>query len=204
LNESGDNMAMTSKGFLAKLINPKNKASAKGFLAAYREYLVTGEVSSKTRTIIGAYSAGDIDANTCFDQVAKAVFEHVKLTDEEKAKKSQERTSQKKDNSENVTFMALIFDAKTGNVATRVKDNGETEDLEKTFELPQDAERWCDRRLFDGSPSWYGEIWHFGKLWSIVERADSIARTLKRPKMPSLKPHKKTTSKLGFGVKVHG
>jgi hypothetical protein len=189
---------MTAKGFLAKL-NGKAAESIKGFLDAYREYLLTGDVSYATAEIVEKVDNQGLYPEV-LSEIKNAVFAHVLEVDRQKAEESIEKASQPSRSKK--AFEALIFDAATGELAQRVKDDGETEWLKKGFDMPQDAERWCDRRLFDGCPSWYGEIQHNGKPWSIIERDDSIARILKKPGQPFMKGHKQSTSALGFGVKV--
>ena len=63
--------------------------------------------------------------------------------------------------------------------------------------------RWIDRRLFDGCPSWYGEVKHHGVAWSMIERIDSIARILKRPRGSVCKTVTYGGSTLGFVGKAH-
>ena len=196
---------MSAKGFLSKSNSPKATTSAMGFLAAHKEYLLNGEVSYATAPIVNRFEAGELIASVALDEIKQAVLAHIQQIDLLKAEESLERT-----NSEpkiRKSFEAKILDASTGLVARRIKDDGKEENLVKGFDMPQDCERWVDRRLFDGSPSWYGVVTHLKALHpehavDIIERGDSIARILKKPGKPVMKGHAKKSASLGFGVKV--
>jgi hypothetical protein len=206
---------MSAKGFLTKSNSHKALTSALGFLAVHKEYLLTGEISYATVPIVARFDSGEIIGSVALDEIKRAVLDHIQkvavLAAEESLEKAQEKVQ--KTNKEpkapksKKSFEAMILDAATGEIAQRVKDNGEIESLVKGFDMPQDCERWVDRRLFDGCPSWYGVVTHKKAIFAehavdIIERGDSIARILKKPGKPVMKQHTKTSSSLGFGVKV--
>lgn len=189
---------MSVKGFLSKTNSNKAATSTTAFLKAHQEYLLTGEVAYATAPIVEGFIAGTIPATPALIQIKQVVFDHIRLVDEQKAQESLERESTRSDK----PFQAVVRDAATGEVCTRVKDDGSVEKLQKYFDKPQDAERWVDRRLFDGAPSWYATVYHFTQEWDIIERGDSIARILKRPRGAVTKTNSYGSSTLGFGVKV--
>lgn len=213
---------VTAKGFLTKCNSSKAATSAIAFIAAHREYLLTGEVSAKTATIVNEYDSGNMLASVAIEEIKQAVFHHVLEQDNAKALASLNKAPKtiKSDKVKNCStvaathnFEAKIIDAATGEVCLHEVEVAYTENdvvkykkvmkpLVKRFLMPQDAERWVDRRLFDGAPSWYGKVLYFDSQWDIIERGDSIARILKKPR-GAICQHKSTsTSKLGFGVKV--
>ena len=96
-----------------------------------------------------------------------------------------------------------------GNIASHRNEEGEWEELESSFEESARADGWAHRKLFDGAPNWYAIVSHTsitikGEPFSVrIERSDAIAAILKAPKGAVMKVTSKTTSKLGFGVKVN-
>jgi hypothetical protein len=99
-------------------------------------------------------------------------------------------------------WLATIYNLK-GEIQTRVTEKGEVEDLVKGFDKSQDADRWADRRLFDGASDWYGVVEHTTlKVRTFINRQDAIARILKRPKGPTVHTKGTSTKTLGFGVKA--
>jgi hypothetical protein len=187
------NKNMSVKSFLTKCNSNKASISASAFITAHTEYLLTGEVSYATAPIVQDIVAGKIPATPALQSIKKVVLDHILEVERQKAEESLiPRVS-----SASKPFKCRIVDAATGEVC--LDDKGD--DLIKTFEKPQDAERWADRRLFDGSPSWYGEVCHKDMPWSVVDRNASIGRVLKRPMAPVSKGSPKSSG-LGFGVKV--
>jgi hypothetical protein len=197
---------MSPRGFLAKT-NTKAALTVKSFLDSYREYLTTGEVSYSTKLIVEKLDNGEILPTPALNEIKAAVLAHILEVERIKAEESIENSSKNSSPGTKKHFQAKIIDAATGEVAQRVKDDGEVEELVKGFDLPQDAERWVDRRLFDGSPSWYGVVKHLTaknkeRDTDIINRDDSIARILKKPGKPVTKSPKFSSNQLGWGVKV--
>lgn len=194
---------MTPKGFLTKTGSTKAISSALGFIQAYREYLTTGEVASATSPIVARLDAGEVPASIALDEIKKAVLAHILEQDKIQVvePKQVKETSSSKRSHPIKPFEARIVDPATGKICTRVTEKGEIEDLIKCFDQPQQAERWCDRRLFDGCVSWYGEIRHYEKPWDVINRDDSIARVLKRPLPPVSKSPKYGGTQLSWGMK---
>lgn len=181
---------MTLKGFVKKASTAK---SAIGFLEAHREFLLTGEVASLTSTIVAKIDSGTLMPTPGLEEITNAVFAHMMVQLQEDAAESIE-----KNNSPQVTkpITARILTAS----GSEIKVAG--------FNKHQDAERWCDNRLYSGTPGSYGEIVH-NKIFikglpdtSIVTREDSIARILKQPRGAMTKKVGVASGRLGFGVKA--
>lgn len=187
---------MTPKGFLHKTTT-KAANSAAAFLAQYREYLTTGELASVTSPILRKLDDKELLPTPALKMVAVAVMGHIIATDKAKAEEAIERATAP---AATKTWVAVIKDS-GGNVCTKLNSDGEEEDLLKSFEHPQEADRWVDRRLFDGASDWYGEVEGLGTLVT-VSRADAIARILKQPKGPAIHQRGTSTKTLGFGVKA--
>lgn len=193
---------MTPKGFLSKLSSAK---SAIGFLAAHREYLTTGELATLTSPIVRMVDERQLMPTPALAEIQAVVFRHVMEADLRKAEKSLVPSI---GNKEPKAFIATIRDAE-GRVQWAKTESGEDIELSKEFDMPQDAERWCDRKLFDGAPDWHGEI-----LWTKcpekladfkvrqVAREDSMARILRQPGSMATRTVKVGGNGLGFGVKV--
>lgn len=198
---------MSAKGFLTKSNSNKATTAAMGFLAAHREYLLTGEVSYSTAPIVEAFDKGELIASVALQEVKNAVLAHVMELDRLAAEEALEKGDSPSGDSKK-HFLAEIRDASTGNLCLREKEDGTMEKLSKRFPMPQDAERWVDRRLFDGCPSWYGTVTQTNALHpehatDVIERVDAIARILKKPRNSVTKSNKYSGGGLGFGVKVH-
>lgn len=170
---------MTAKGFYKKL-NSKAAASALGFIAAHREYLMSGELSELTKPILDKIDAGELYPTPAILELKQVVACHILNMEKAKADKAIERASRNSGRSSKA-FEAVILDS-VGRIV--LDDDGK--DLRKTFDKPQEAERWVDRRLFE-HPNTIGEVIHHGSPWETIERDDSIARILKRPKSPFMK-----------------
>lgn len=197
MSEQKKERRMTPKGFLAKT-QTKAANSAIGFLAQYREYLLTGEVASKTAPIIAKVDAGELLPTPAIPLIQRAVMDHIIESDKQKM----DQPAATSGGGTRKAWRATVFDA-SGNVMTRIKENGEEEELVKGFDLSSDADRWCDRRLFEGTHGWYAEVEHTAmNVKTRIERGDAMARILKKPKGPTVQVKGKSTKTLGFGVKA--
>lgn len=192
---------MTPKGFLAKANSPAAAASAIGFLKQYREYLTTGELKDATSPIIAKFDAGELPASPALKEIQYAVMTHIIKSDADKLDQK-ESGSGGGGGGTRKPWRCTIFDA-AGNVQTRITTKGEEEELIKGFDLSSDADRWADRRLFEGTHGWYAIVEHtVMNVKTRIERGDSMARILKKPKGPTVQVKGKSTKTLGFGVKA--
>jgi hypothetical protein len=189
---------MSPKGFLHKTTT-KAANSAIAFLAQYRAYLTTGELADRTSPIIATVDAGELLPTPALKEIQYAVMTHIIESDAAKADKVVEAVK----GQTRKPWRASIFDA-SGVVQTRTNSKGEEEDLIKGFDLGQEADRWADRRLFEGTHGWYAIVEHttIPNISSHIERGDSMARLLKQPKGPTIQQKGKSTKTLGFGVKA--
>jgi hypothetical protein len=185
---------ITVKSFLFKA-GTKAANSASGFLQAYREFLVHGEVASITSPILARVDAKELLPTPALELIRQAVLSHHLLVEAKKAEDkllAEQNPSEKKPTS---NYTASIYTSKGEEV------------LSKNFTLPQDGGRWIDRTLFASESDYYGvlqsnHILIKGELQSEVYlRQDSIARLLRPSKHPF---SKKTGSngKLSWGVKL--
>lgn len=190
---------MTPQGFLAKT-NTKAANSALAFLAQYREYLVKGEVASKTSGIIAKVDAGELMPTPALVEIQYAVMTHIIESDLKKMEAVSEQVGPR---GTRKPWRTTIYNA-DGVVQSRVNSKGEDEELIKGFDLGQRANEWADRRLFEGASDWYAMVEHttLANVFTRIERADSIARIMKQPKGPAIQQKGKSTKALGFGVKV--
>lgn len=189
---------MSARGFLHKTTT-KAANSAAAFLSQYREYLTTGELAPKTSHIINKVDLGQLLPTPALKEIQNAVMAHIIESDTKKQEQAELAAQEPKTSK---SWIATVYNAE-GVVQSRIKDNGEEEDLIKGFDLSSDADRWCDRRLFDGSPDWHAEVVNASlNLITRIERNDSIARILKKKKGPTMYVKGKSTKSLGFGVKA--
>ena len=94
-------------------------------------------------------------------------------------------------------------------MCTKIREtDGKEVDLQQEFDQPQDADRWCDRRLFEGETDWYAVVSHTTKtnkdgdpISSVIMRQDAMARILAKKGTAVMKTTAKSSSTLGWGVK---
>lgn len=199
MSEQKKERKMTPKGFLHKTTT-KAAASAIAFLAQYRAYLTTGELASATSPIIAKLDAGELLPTPALQEIQYAVMTHIIQADAQKMEASH---SQGGGGGTKKPWRATVYDA-SGVIMSRTKESGEEEELVKGFDLSSDADRWCDRRLFEGTHGWYAIVEHtvIPNVASRIERGDAMARILKQPKGPTVAVRGKSTKTLGFGVKA--
>jgi hypothetical protein len=197
--------AMTDKIFLYRS-QGKAAVSAKSFLEAHRQFLLTGTLRPLTEPLLVKLDKGEALPTPTLNEVRNAVYTHmVNETITEGIKKITK--SESGEHHTNKNYIATIFDSQ-GNVCTRVKPDGFIEDLVKGFDDGEHAKGWVDRRLFDGCLDWYGTVVHQKitikgePMMELVQRADSIARLLRKKKTPAIHEKSKSTPSLGFGVRA--
>lgn len=181
---------MSPKGFLNKC-NSKAAASAAGFLKAYREYLLTGEVSESTAPIVRKMDAGELLPTPALSEIRQAVMNHIMAETIARAEKQIENAGKQ---AVSKGFEATVY------VAGEVYVDEKGVEWRKSFNKPQEAQRWADRRLFE-LPNSVAEVLHNGNHWEDIPREDAIARMLKRPGVPVMK-RKPRSGPLSWGMKI--
>jgi hypothetical protein len=186
---------MTEKGFLHK---SQGKIAADAFLAAHRQWLETGELALATTPILRKLDQGEILPTPALHEVQVAVMNHMVAMAHRKTVEAKNAPAAKPKN-----WTTTIFNAK-GEVQTRIKEDGEVEDLIKGFDLSSDADRWADRRLVEGASDWYAEVTHaMMPIKTVILRDDAMARVFKKVGSPVMKRVGGTTSSLSFRPKAH-
>jgi hypothetical protein len=198
---------MSPKGFLHKA-SGKAANSASAFIATHREWLETGELALFTTPILLKVDSREMMPTPALEEIKAVVLAHhlaeeIRLA-QEKMEKADEPTEGK-----SKSYVARIYDSKTGEVVQEKNDKGKLVDLKESFDDGTRAEGWTDRRLFAGAPHWFGVV-ESTKLFrqdgtafaATILRDDSIARILRKPKAPVMKAQKKSGGRLSFGVKA--
>jgi len=195
---------MSPRGFLAKS-NSKAAYAAKGFLDAHREYLTTGEVGYRTSEIIARVDEGSVMPTPALDEIRQAVLAHILEVDRIKGEEALEAANDpktpkaakegSKPKKAKKPFTACIRD---GSGSVLIDHKGD--EVKQSFDLPQRASEWCDRRLFEQSSDCFGEISCRDNHYEYVDRDQSLARILKTPK-GAVQKHVKGSSSLSFGMK---
>jgi len=188
---------MTVKGFVSKASKPNVSAAA--FLAEHREFLLTGEVSQVAAPILRKLDEKALLPTPALEAITKAVYDHWQQAEIAKGEKAMNREPAKPKN-----WVVTVYD-RNGRVETRVNAKGESEDLIQGFELSQDADRWADRRLVEGSPDCYAVVQHStmttkdgDPLATVVMRGDAIERAFRAPKGAAMRKVGGSTSALSF------
>ncbi len=188
--------AITAKGFLHKSTQ-KAANSATAFIAQYREFLLTGELAKACGPIIARMDKNEVLPTPALREIQNAVMIHIIEKDTHEI----ERAEQVSAPVTTKPYLATVYHA-DGTIATRINSKGEEVDLVMAFDLPQRANEWADRRLFDGKSDWYADVTH-SKSNAIErkERNDSVSRIMKKKKGPVIHVKSKTTQTLSFGVR---
>lgn len=203
MSEQKKERKMTVKGFLSKA-SKQGVKSAEGFIAQHRAWLEEGSLGEVTKPILVKLDAKQVYPTPALEMLSAVVlgyhYNQAQVQHEAAQEAAEVPRTQKK-------WIATIYDA-AGAVQTRKNAKGEDEDLIKGFDLEQDANRWCDRRLFDGAPDWFGTVVSSsmvdGKgdlLSTVILRQDAIARILKQPRGAVVRQPPKGGSRLSFGIK---
>lgn len=200
---------MTMKGFLHKSTT-KAANSAIAFLAAHREFLQTGDLAFFTTPILLKVDSREMMPTPALEEIKAVVLAHhlaeVSRIEQEKMDRANQPSERK-----TKSYVATIYDSKTGEVVQEKNEAGKLVDLTESFDDGTRAEGWTDRRLFDGAPTWFGVVESTNlfrqdgtAFAATILRDDSIGRILKRPKAPVMKAQKSGKGgKLSWGVKVH-
>ena len=191
---------MSAKGFLAKT-NTRAAISASAFLAQYREWLTTGELAYLADPILAKVDCKELMPTPAVKLLAHATMCHIVECDRAKTEAILEKVQSGQEERAPKAWLGTVLDLH-GNICTRINAKGEEEELVKEFDNASACERWVDRRLFDEASTSYGTIEHTSlNVYSRVERADSIARILKKPKGSTCRVKPTTTKTLGFTPK---
>jgi hypothetical protein len=189
--------SMSPKGFLRKSTTAK---SALGFLAAYRDYMVNGELAPVLSPIVAKVDSGELMPTPAVSLISHAVMAHIIAIDTAKAEKAIE--AQEAGPTSNKPWLCTIYNS-SDVVQTRLNAQGEEEDLIKGFGDASSADRYADRNLIECSSDCYAVVESTTmKVRTVILRADTMARLLKNKKGPVIHQKGKSTKSLGFGMKV--
>jgi hypothetical protein len=193
---------MSNKMSPKMLLHRANTArSALGFIKAYREYMLMGELRNRLGPIVSRVDAGEVMPTIALPEIAEAIFTHIVLAEK---LKQDEKLAQpvKEDKGTNKPWQVRIVNAK-GELQFRVNAKGETEDLEKGFDLAQEADNWSVRRLVECASDCRAETTHSSmQVQTVMSRQTALATLLRQKRGPTMAPHKKSTDSLGFRMVV--
>ena len=184
---------MSLNGFIKKANNIKASIGAIGFLAKHREWLLNDSGCLEAAELIKKIDNNELMPTLAIEEIKKAVFDHLMIKEQERGLKALEN------NRVRSVSNTAGFKAKILNEAEEIQLDNEGDGLEKVFKLPQEAERWCDRRLVE-YVGCFGVIEHRGECWDIVTREDAFARVFAKKGSPVCKVGSKSTGRLSFGV----
>jgi hypothetical protein len=184
---------MSVKGFLRKSTTAK---SALGFLAAYRDYMVNGELAPVLSPIVDKVDSGELMPTPAVSLISHAVMAHIIACDQQKLEKAIEA---KEDGPTSTKpWLTTIYNS-SDVVQTRLNAQGEEEDLIKGFGDASSADRYADRNLIECSSDCYAVVESTTmKVRTVILRADAMARLLRNKKGPVIHQKGKSTKRLGF------
>ena len=209
-------MNMTKTISFKSLLNKATSAkSALGFLSAYREHLLTGELTSVLSPIVSQVDEGTLMATPAVELIAQAVLNHIVASDaaalEARIAKQAASVAAKaiaalpKNEEEKAPapWTVTILDS-TGQICTRTKDNGDVEELVKGFNDSSTADRWSMRRLLENESGSTAVCDHaYLPIHTVMTRDIAVSVLLKTAKGPVVRSPSKGSQKLSFGVKAH-
>jgi hypothetical protein len=195
---------MTAKSFLHKATT-KAAASADAFIKAHRAWLETGELAEMTSPILAKIDSKELMPTPALEVLKAVVLGHHMAV---QTRKSEEAIAKAQAEPAKVKPWVSTIYNKDGQIVFKKDANGKEKDLTQSFELPQDADRWTDLRLFQAEPGCYGVIHSTtmtredgDPISTVVMQGDATARILKQPTGPVVKGQAKSSGKLSFGVK---
>ncbi len=98
-------------------------------------------------------------------------------------------------------YVATVYDAQ-GFIVWAPNRNDELQQLEAGFDLPQRANGWADRKLFDQGPGCYCVVMHSHSSSSyVITREEAVSRVLASPRQGASKRTFPTQSGLSWGVR---
>lgn len=167
---------MTPNGFLSKAVNAK---SALAFLEAHRDYMLTGEIAKVTSPILKKVDEKELLPSPALAEIRTAVMNHIMISAINSARNSAEKAQAS--GSPDKPYLANVYDA-DGKIVEVKNAEGELVELSKAFALPQEAERWCDRRLEECASDCRGEViaTHMNMMVSHISRVEALGRLLKQ------------------------
>ena len=198
-----------------------SKLSASVFIAAHRNWLETGQYAEIASPILRMHDTEkadllsnklDTEAPACkyLELIKDAIFTHWHQSEI----KAAENKMAVKDNSPSVSsnsknWTAIVYNSK-GDIQTRTTDSGEVQDMVKSFQMVNDADRWCDLRLvIDCTSDCYAVISHNhmmradgDPISTVVMRQDALARIFKAKKRPFFVKTGVRDNSLSFSPKV--
>jgi hypothetical protein len=206
MNTDNKTRNMTVKGFLFKA-GGKAANSAAAFLAQHRAFLETGDLCEVTSPILRLIDEQQLMPTPGLDLLKEAVLTHHLRAEVDK----EERRLSEQNNPSGHTskpWISRVFDSK-GNLVVALNSKGEEVELEKTFQLASDADRWSDLRLVENASDCFAVVEHTKimradgtPISTVIMRQDALSRILKAKKHPFSKKTGGRDSRLSFGVKA--
>lgn len=144
---------MTAKWFLSLAARGGTK-SASAFLAAHREWLETGELADEAAPVLLSIDTKETLPTPGLEVIMKAALNHVMAQDQLKVENQINRPP--REYKIDKPYVAIVYN-QDGTVAT-TKVDGNDKELCSGFDHPQEADRWCQRRLNEGGTGQYAEV----------------------------------------------
>lgn len=144
---------MTPKWFLS-LATRSGIKSAEAFLAAHRDWLENGELAKEVSPILVQIDSKEVFPSPGLNAIMHVALGHVMASTIAKAEEQLNQVSSPKTDK---PYVGVIYNA-NGTVATVINDKKEERELRAGFNHPQEADRWCQRRLSEGSAGQFGLV----------------------------------------------
>lgn len=154
---------MSAKWFLSLATGGKKSVSAEAFIAAHRSWLETGELAAQVAPILIQIDDKEIFPTPGLDAIKMIALGHLMAENISKAEEQLNKVSEPRTEK---PYVGCIMTSE-GKIAMILDEKKEQHELRSSFEHPQEAERWCQRRLNESATDWYGEV-----IWTKILTKD--------------------------------
>lgn len=210
MSEQKKQRKMTPKWFISQA-GKQGARSAEGFIAAHREFLLTGTLAQFTAPVLAKLDAKEIFPTPCLNMLTDVVLGHMLAQQQVQQEDNQAQIEQEVlagAGAQTVKpWTAAIYRA-DGTIWEVITPAGETKKVKQNFALSQQADRWVDLRLVESPPDCHGEVesnaMHKADgtpIKTITTRTDAFARVFKKKGQPTMRKTSTGGNRLSFGIK---
>lgn len=193
-------LKLTVNTFLSKSITKNARTEPAMFLTEYESWLRKDEVAG-TAAIYEQLEQGLLTPENALAELKNICCNSI-LTNMNKVKRSAEKAEKPKKTRKPKNYVATVYDA-AGNVVEAYNAKYVLKELTAGFDLPQRAQGWGERKLFEHAPvGGYCEVIHAhsNSSW-VITRGDAISTTLTPGRPGASRTTYPKQSGLSWGVK---
>lgn len=206
MSEQKKQRKMTPKWFISQAAK-QGARSAEGFIAAHREFLLTGSLAKVTAPVLAKLDAKQMYPTPCLTMLTDVILGHLIAQQNEEQEEIQAVVEEDAGAGRVVKPWTAIIYRADGTI-WEVPDRDGMKKVRQNFHLSQQADRWVDLRLVESPVDCYGVVdsntMHKedgSAISTRTERLDAIARVFKKKGQPTMRKTSGGSSRLSFGIK---